>query len=92
MTADDKYSPRNSENLPEPIQMQLSKILKTFSQHFPQLVQSTSTFKDFEKKMTLLAYLFSKLPIAKGTFTQMFKYRCVIASFCGQHVEQWKTL
>ena len=50
MTADDKYSPRNSENLPEPIQMQLSKILKTFSQHFPQLVQSTSTFKDFEKK------------------------------------------
>ena len=50
MTADDKYSPRNSENLPEPIQMQLSKILKTFSQHFPQLVQSTSTFKGFEKK------------------------------------------
>ena len=50
MTADDKYSLRNSENLPEQFQMQLYKILKTFSQHFAQLVQSTSNFKHFEKK------------------------------------------
>ena len=49
MNADDKYSLRNTANLREHIQMQLSKILKTFSQHFAQLVQSTSNFKHFEK-------------------------------------------
>ena len=49
MTADDKYSLRNSENLWEPIQMQISKNLKTFSQHFAQFVQSRSNFKHFGK-------------------------------------------
>ena len=32
LTADAKYSPRNSENLPQPIQMQLSEKQITFSQ------------------------------------------------------------
>ena len=50
MTADDKYSLPNSDNLLEPIQMQLYKILKTFSQHFTELAQSTSNFKHWEKK------------------------------------------
>ena len=50
MTADDKYSLGNSENLREPIQMQLYKILKTFFEHFVQVVQSTSYFKHFEIK------------------------------------------
>ena len=68
LNADDKCSLRNSENLSEPIQMQLSKILKTFSQHFAQLVQSTSTFKHFEKKLALATYVFSKLLTVKGTF------------------------
>ena len=61
LTADDKNSLRESENLPEPIQMQLSKKLKTVSQHFAQFVQSTSNFKHFEKMMILVAYVFSKL-------------------------------
>ena len=92
MTADDKYSVRNSENLREPIQIQLYKILKTFSQHFAQIVQSTSNFEHFEKKMFLLAYLFSKLPTVKGTVTQMFKYHRVIAPSYGQRVKRSKTL
>ena len=73
LTADDKYSLRKSENLRDPIEMQLYNILKTFSQHFAQLVQSTSTFKHFERKIFLLPYVFSKLPTVKGTVTQMFK-------------------
>ena len=92
MTADDKYSVRNSENLREPIQIQLYKTLKTFSQHFAQIVQSTSNFEHFEKKMFLLAYLFSKLPTVKGTVTQMFKYHRVIAPSYGQRVKRSKTL
>ena len=50
LTADDMYSLRNSENFREPIQMELSKILKIFCQHFAELVQSTSNFKHFGKK------------------------------------------
>ena len=50
LTADDKYSLRNSEKLWEPTQMQLSEILQTFSQHIAQLVQSTSDFHHFEEK------------------------------------------
>ena len=50
LTADDKYSLPNSENLQKTIKMQLSKILKTFSRSFAELVQSTSNFKHFEKK------------------------------------------
>ena len=47
LTPEGKYSLRNSENLQETIQMKLSNIQKTFSQHFSQ---STLNFKHFEKK------------------------------------------
>ena len=50
MTADDKYYVRNSENLREPTQIQLSKTLQTSSQHFPQLVKSASDSKHFGEK------------------------------------------
>ena len=50
LTADDKYSPRNSEKLLQPIQMQLSKTLKTFSLHFVQFLESISHLKHCEKK------------------------------------------
>ena len=46
---------------------------KHLAQHFAQIVQSTSDFEHFEKKMFLLAYLFWKLPTVKRTVTQMFK-------------------
>ena len=55
-------------------------------------MQSTSNFEHFEKKMFLLAYLFSKLPTVKGTVTQMFKYHRVIAPSYGQRVKRSKTL
>ena len=50
MTAEDKYSLRNSDNLREAFQMEISKILKTFTLQFAQLVQSLSNSKYFEKK------------------------------------------
>ena len=72
--------------------MQLCNILKSFSQHFAQIVQSTSNFKHFEKKIFLLPYVFSKLPNVKRTITQMFKYHRVITPSYGQHVESSETL
>ena len=72
--------------------MQLCNILKIFSQHFPQLVQSTSTFKHFIKKDLPVTVCISKLPNVKRTVTQMFKYHRVIAPFYGEHVKGSKTL
>ena len=42
--------------------------------------------------MTLLAYVFSKLPTVKDTVTQIFKELRVIASFYDQHVKRCKKL
>ena len=50
LTADDKYSLRNSENLPQPIQMQLFKNLKIFAEHFTQFLEYTSNFKHSGKE------------------------------------------
>ena len=47
------------------IQLQLSKKQKKFSQFFPPYGKSTSNIEYFQKKMTLLGYVFSKLETAK---------------------------
>ena len=48
--------------------------------------------KILKRKVTLVAYLFSKLPTVKATVTQMFKYHHFIPPFYGQRVKQCKTL
>ena len=50
MTAYDRYSLPNSENLIQPIQMQLSQKQKTFSQSFATFLKTTSNFQHFQKK------------------------------------------
>ena len=50
LTARDKYSLRNRDNLMEPIQMQLSEKEKTLSQLFFAVLKSTLKFKHFPKK------------------------------------------
>ena len=73
LTAYDKYSLGNSENLWEPIQMQLSKNLKTFSNILLILCNLHQILDILEKMMTLVAYVFSKIHAVKRTLTQMFK-------------------
>ena len=50
LTADDKYSLRNIENLWQPIQIQLSQRQKKFSQFFAAFLKLTSNFEQFEKE------------------------------------------
>ena len=45
LTADNKYSLRNSENLPQPIQMQLPKKQKPVSPFFVPFLKFTLNFK-----------------------------------------------
>ena len=50
LTTNDEYSGSYRENLPLPIQMQLSDQLKTFSEIFIAFLETTVRFKCFEKK------------------------------------------
>ena len=50
MTADDKYSLLNSDNLKQPIPTQLSQKQKAFSGFFLAFSKFTLTFEHFQKK------------------------------------------
>ena len=49
MTTSDKYSCSNRENLPLPIQTQLSGKLKSFSENFIAFLEYTLNLEYFEK-------------------------------------------
>ena len=65
LTDDDKYWVLYRDNLTQPIQILLSQKQKTFSQFFSAFLKSTLNFADFQKKMTLIADVFPKLPSQK---------------------------
>ena len=50
LTADDKYSLLNTDNLMQPIQILLSQKQKTFWQFFSALLRCTLNFEHFQKK------------------------------------------
>ena len=50
LTADDKYSLLNRDNLMQQIQMQLSQKQKAFSQTFFAFSKSTLNFEHYQKK------------------------------------------
>ena len=65
LTDDEKYSLLYRENLTQPIQILLSQKRKTFSQFFSAFLKSTLSLHIFQKKMTLIADVFPKLPSPK---------------------------
>ena len=62
LTDDDKFCLLYRDNLTQPIQILLSQKQQTFSQFFSPFLKSTLNFELFQKKMTLIADLFPKLP------------------------------
>ena len=50
LTADDRYSLCNSENLPQQLQMQLSNKQTSFSDFFLSFLEFASTFQHFQVK------------------------------------------
>ena len=55
------------------IQIQLSKKEKIFSQFFSAFSKSALNFEHFQKKRTLIAYVFPKLTTTKNVLRQMSK-------------------
>ena len=61
MTINKKHPLRNRENLRLPIQMQLSRKQKSFSQFFVAFLESALNFKHFNKNIMVIANVFLKL-------------------------------
>ena len=65
LTANEKYSLISKDKWMQTIQMDLSQKRKIFSQFFSAIFESALNFGYFQKKMTLIAYVFPKLPTTK---------------------------
>ena len=61
-TADDKYSLISRDNWMQTIQKHLSQKQKIFFEFFSAFFEFALNFGHFQKKMTLIAYVFPKLP------------------------------
>ena len=55
------------------IQMHLSQKQKIFAHFFSAFFESALNLEIFQKKMTLIAYVFTKLPTTKNVLRQMTK-------------------
>ena len=65
LTDNDNYCLLYRDNLTELIQILLSQKQKTFSEFFSAFLKCTLNFEHFQKKMTLIADVFPKLPSPK---------------------------
>ena len=66
LTADDKYFLISKDKWMQTIQMHLSQERKFFSQFFSVFFEFALNFQHFQKKMTLIAYVFPKLRTTKN--------------------------
>ena len=74
LSADGKYSLLNRDNLTHPIQIQVSRKQKTFSEFFSALLKSNLKFEHFQtKKMSLIADSFPKVRSPKHLVRSMSK-------------------
>ena len=92
LTADDKYSLLNRDNLTQPIRTPLSQKHTAFSQFFLATSKSTLNFEFFKKKMTLIADLFPKLRTPKNVVRYMSKKSCFKVPFDRRHGKRVQTL
>ena len=65
LTTGDNYSLVTRDNWMQTIQIHLSQKQNDFSQFFAAFFEFALNFECFRKKMTLIAYVFPKLPITE---------------------------
>ena len=93
MTADEKYSLLNRDNLRQPIQMELSKKKKRlFCQFFFAFSKSTLNFEHLKKKMTHLADVFPILRTPKNVVRYISEKSLFRRPFERQHGKPAQTL
>ena len=65
LTGNDTYSLNSKDKSMQTIQMHLSLKPNIFSELFCAFFEFVLNFENFQKKMTLIAYVFPKLPTTK---------------------------
>ena len=65
LTTGDNYSLVSRDNWMQTIQMHLSQKQEALSEFFAAFFEFALNFEHFQKKMTLIAYVFPKLPTTK---------------------------
>ena len=63
--ANDKYSLNSKDKRMQTIQMPLSQKENNFPEFFSSFFEFALNFENFQKKMSLMAYVFPKLPTTK---------------------------
>ena len=74
------------------IQMHLSQKPKIFSELFCAFFEFALNFEHFQKKMTLMAYVFPKLPTTKDVLRKMSKNSGLRGPLDRRHGKQSKIL
>ena len=74
------------------ILMHLSQEAKIFSQFFSAFFESALNFEHFQTKMTLIAYVFLKLPSTKDVLRKMSENSCLRGCLHRRHVKGVETL
>ena len=88
----DKYSLPNREYLMQPIQIKLSKKQKTFPWFYSAFSKSKLNFEHFQKKMTLITYLFLILRPAKNVVRYLCKKSRFRLPFQKEHAKRVSAL
>ena len=86
---DGRYSLVNTDNLKQPLQMQLDQKPKTFSEFCFAFLKSTSNFEHFRKKGTLIANVSPKLRTPKNVTRTMSKKSRFGGSLEKQHRKRY---
>ena len=92
LSPDGKYSLLNRDNLTQPIQMQLSRKQKSFSDFFSAFLKSNWHFGCLKEKMTLIGDVFPKLQPPKNVVRSTSKKSRLRGSFEKQHGKCAQTL
>ena len=88
LIVDGRYSLVNTDNLKQPLQMQLDQKPKTFSEFCFAFLKSTSNFEHFRKKGTLIANVSPKLRTPKNVTRTMSKKSRFRGSLEKQHCKR----
>ena len=91
-TADYKYPVTDCENLPFPMQIQLSENQITFSQFLFNLWNLHQILHIFRKNKIVIANVFPKLMTVQGFLTPLTIQRRLKTSFDSQPVKRFQTL
>ena len=92
MTADDKYSLLNRDNLTQPIPTQLSQKQKAFFQFFLAFSKSQLISNIYKKKMTFIVEIFPILRTPKNVVRSMSKKSRFKEPFHRPHGNRVQTL